>query len=50
MTRKKGEERLEREALNRFQLCEGGDAQKNHCVPECVGEMYDEEFHEWLRR
>ena len=37
MTRKKGEDRLEREVLNRFQLCEGGDAQKNHCVPECVG-------------
>ena len=50
MTRRKGEERLEREVLNRFQLCEGEEAQKNHCVPECVGEMYDEEFHEWLRR
>ena len=50
MTRKKGEDRLKREVLNRFQLCERGDAQKTHCVPEYVGEMYDEEFHEWLRR
>ena len=46
MTRRKGEERLEREVLNRFELCEGEEAQTNHCVPECVVEMYDEEFHE----
>ena len=50
MTKRKREERPEREVLNHFQLCDGGDAQKNHCVPECVGEMCDEEFHEWLRR
>ena len=33
------EERPERDVLNRFQLCGGGNAQKNHCVSECVGEM-----------
>ena len=41
MTRRKVEKSPEREELNRFQLC---------CVRECGGEMYDERFHEWLRR
>ena len=50
MTRRKEKERPEREELNRFQQCDGGDAQRNHCVWECVGEMYDERFHGWLRR
>ena len=50
MTRRKAEERPEREGLNLFQQGDGDNAQRNHCVKECVGEMYDESFHEWLRR
>ena len=46
MTRMKAKERPEREALNRFQPCDGGDAKRNHCVRECVGEMYDERLNE----
>ena len=46
MTRRKAKERPEREGINRFQQCDGGDTKKNHCVQECVGEMYDERFHE----
>ena len=42
VTRRKGEERPERELPNRFQLCDYGDVQRNHCVLECVVEMYDE--------
>ena len=49
MTRRKGEEKLEREVPNRFQLYDGGDVQRNHCVPECVVEMYGEICHEWLK-
>ena len=45
-----GREAREREGLNQFQQCDGGEAQRNHCVRECVGEMYDERFHEWIRR
>ena len=50
MTRRTGEEMLEREVSNRFQLCDDGDVQRNHCVPECVEEMYVEICHEWLKR
>ena len=50
MTKRKGEERLERQVPSRFQLRDGGDVKRNHCVPECVVEMYDEIFHEWLTR
>ena len=50
MSRRKGKERPEREVPNRFQLCDSGDAQRNHYVPECVVEMYDEIWHEWLKR
>ena len=50
MTRRKAEESPEREGLNWFQQHDGGDTQRNHCVRECVGKMYDERFHEWLRR
>ena len=50
MTKRKAEERLVREGLNQFQQCDDCDALRNHCVWECVGEMYDERFHEWLRR
>ena len=32
MTRRKEEERFEREVPNRFQLCDGGDDKRNHCV------------------
>ena len=46
MTRRKAEERPERERLNQFQQCDGGNAQRTHYVLECVGEMYDERFHE----
>ena len=42
---KEAEERLEREGQNLFQQCDKGDAQRNHCVWECVGEMYEERFH-----
>ena len=45
-----GREAREREGLNQFQQCDVGEAQRNHCVRECVGEMYDERFHEWIRR
>ena len=48
MTRRKGEERLEREVPNRFQLCDDGNIKRNHCVSECVV-MYDEICHEWLK-
>ena len=37
MTVWKTEERPEREGLNRFQQCDGGDAHRNHCVQDCVG-------------
>ena len=50
MTRRKREERLKREVLNWLQLCDSGNTKKNHCVLECVEEMYDEKFYEWLRR
>ena len=50
MTKRKWEERPEREVPNRFQLCDGGNAQRNHYVPECVVEMYDEICHGWLKR
>ena len=50
MTRRKEEERLEREVPNRFQLCDDGDVKRNHYVLECVVEMYDEICHEWLKR
>ena len=36
--------------LNRFQLCDGGDAQRSHCALECMGKMYDEICHELLKR
>ena len=39
MTRRKGEERPERQVPNRFQLCDGGEVQRNLCVPKCVVEM-----------
>ena len=42
MTKRKEDERPEREVPNRFQLCDRGDVQRNHYIPECVGEMYDE--------
>ena len=32
MTRRKVEERPEREGINRFQQGDGGYAQRNHCV------------------
>ena len=50
MTRRKAEERPEKEGLNQFQQCDSCDSQRNYCVRECVGEMYDERFHECLRR
>ena len=50
MIRRKGEERLERKMPNRFQLCDVGDVQRNHCVLECVVVMYDEISYEWLKR
>ena len=50
MTKRKAEKRPEREWLNWCQQCDGGDTQRNHYVRECVGETYDERFHEWLRR
>ena len=50
MTRRKGEKRLKREVPNRFQLCDCGDVKRNHCVPECVVEMYDEICPEWRKR
>ena len=37
MTKRKAEEGLEREELNQFQQCDGGDAKRNHCVRECGG-------------
>ena len=39
MTRRIAEERPEKEVPDRFQLCDGDVAQKNHYVLECVGEM-----------
>ena len=50
MSRRKAKERLEREGLNHFQQCDNDDAQRNYCVRECVGEIYDKRFHEWIRR
>ena len=50
MTKREGGERPEREVSNRFQLCDGGDVQRNHCVLECVVGIYDEICNEWIKR
>ena len=39
MTRRKVKERPKREGLNMFQQCDGGHAQRNHCVQECGGDV-----------
>ena len=49
MTRRKGEERSERQVPNRFKLCDGGHIQRNLCVPKCVVEMDHERCLEWQR-